>query len=339
MMGSPPNLYVAVKPWLDADPEGAFEWLFDPANESREDALSQLDADRDPATMERIVRGLAKSGSESCSKYLVTLYRRDPELATSLADELSIPLREDASLEEIRLVDHPAEACDRWLAALREHGDPAEALASLGWTPEMAVALAAQAARAFPEKARQLAKLVPASSLDATNLWRRNNEEIALYWPELKGALKYPEPKSTGPVVPEHLFRYDPAAAAKLIEADPEKGMVESLVKYWAPYDLPAARDWLVRLPEGPARQQGELALAKFLASADPEAALGLLDRLPADASSHQQWEPAIRRLLYAGGDWQRWLARIPGDDRQWLADELAREAKVIEVARRPPGR
>lgn len=344
VLGEPPCLYVAVRPWLDADPEGALAWMLDPKNPSGKEAIRWLDVGHEPDLTTRLVRGFAESDSATALDLLITLYLREPESALSLADELAIPLRESPRLEKIRFAFHPAEACDRWLAALKRHGDPAAALSELGWTGEMACELAAQAARALPDKAAALATLVPASSLDSTNLWRRNNREIATYWPELAGALQYPSPspspKNPKPPFPEAKFRFDPAAAAEtLLAHEPDAGDVAIAVELWAPYDLPATRAWLSRLPQGEARQQGEVAFAKIQASVDPEAALQILGAMPDADRSGQIWETALRRLLYAGGDWQRWLARAPENGRDRLADELSHEAKLIDLTRRASAR
>ncbi|MCW1920971.1 hypothetical protein OKA05_00295 [Luteolibacter arcticus] len=336
VIGEPPNLYVAVKPWLAADPEGALAWLLDPSNKSSKDAIYWLRLDRQPGIAARIVRALATTDTPTALDLLITMYRREPEAALALADELAIPLRESPRLEAIRIADNPEHACERWLAALHEHDDPKEALAALGWTGEMACELAAQAARAFPDKAALLSKRVPASSLDATNLWRRNNREIANYWPELAGALEYPVPANAKPPFPEASFRFDPAAAAEaLLDTDPGVPEVAQAIKLWAPYDLPAARNWLSRLPDGPARQQGQVVLAGIQVSVDPEASLKILEASAGAANTGQLWESAVRRLLYTGGDWQGWLARAPENGRSRLADELAHEAKLLDLARR----
>lgn len=340
VLASPPNLYVAVGPWFDADPEGALAWLLEPASERRTDALQWVRPGRNVATMERIIRGLAEQDPESTLNLLVTLDRRHPELAMSLADDLGLPLRGNPTLERLRLHDHPAEACDRWLAALREHGDPAKALEALGWTIEMATELAARAARVFPEKARQLAKLVPASALDTTNLWRINNDEIPLYWPELKGALKDPSPKPAKPAVPLHLFRYDPAAAAKaLLATSPDAAALKNAVEAWAPYDLPAASDWVSQLPEGPAREQAGQELSKFQATRDPEKLLEFLSSSPPSDQSSRLWECGLRHLFYTGGDWKSWLERVPEARRKEISHRLAGEAKLIALAKRSAGK
>ena len=340
VIGEPPNLYVAVKPWLAADPEGALAWLFDPKNDSGTDALAWLDLDQNPEIATRIVRGLAAAGSPAADKLLINLYRRDPELSLSLADELGVPLRENPELAKMRIYDDPADACDRWLAALVQHGDPAQALAALSWTSDMACELAVRAARVFPDKTAELAKWVPASSLASANLWRYNYPEITRFWPELAGTLENPASESSKPAFPTARFRYDPAAAAEsLLTSSPDAKDVKRAVELWAPHDLPAARTWLSRLPESPARQQGELALAKIQTGYDPEASLEILSTSAEGNSSGQLWEDALRRLLYAGGDWKTWLARSPESGRDRLADEIAGEAKLLDLVRRSAGK
>jgi PAS domain-containing protein len=339
VIGEPPNLYVAVKPWLEADPEGALAWLFDPKNDSGTDALAWLDLDQNPEIATRIVRGLAATGSPAADGILINLHRRDPDLALALADELGIALRENPELEEMRIYDDPAGSCDRWLAALEQHGDPADALAALGWTSDKVCDLAVRAARVFPDKAAELAKRVPASSLASANLWRYNYPEITRFWPELAGALD-PAPESSKPAFPTARFRYDPAAAAEsLLTSSPDADDVKNAVELWAPHDPQAARAWLSRLPESPARREGELALAKIQTSYDPEASLEILSTTAEGNSSGQLWEKGLRRLLYAGGDWQTWLARSPESGRDRLADELAGEAKLLDLLRRSGGK
>lgn len=341
VIGLPPSVYVALKPWHDADPEGMMAWLFDPENKSAGDAIIWLRPARDPDFAAAIIRHLATKEPERASGLTLTLYRRDPELALSLADELGIQLTGTKRFEEIRCHDEPADACDRWLAALREHGDPAEALASLGWSGDMACNLAARAAKVFPEKAAELAKLVPASSLDATNLWRRNNDDIVRFWPELAGALKYPSPRDTKPLFPEYRFQADPAAAAEsLLLASPDTEDVTRVIELWAPHDLKSAREWLSRLPDGPARQQGERELAEIQLPYDPVASMEMLRTLPnSDPFVGQLWEPALRRLMYRGGDWKTWLARAPGERQDYMGRNLASEAAMLDFLRRSSGR
>ncbi len=345
VIGEPPCQQVALRLWYDADPEAVLAWLLEPRNHERDSIywlFNSLVAE--PETAARLIRELSDAGSRAGHRWVKSIYRRDPALALSLAGELGISLLGDPEVERIRIADEPADACDRWLEALRRHGDPGEALAALGWTPEMACELAARAARVFPGKAAELAKLVPASSLDATNLWRRGTVEIARFWPELAPFLKPLAGNSGTPEssFPDNQFHIDPATAAEaLLLTRPGAEDVRKAVERWAPHDFQAARAWLSRIPDDEARRQGEFALVKIQASHDPASAL---DHLAAhgepDSATRELWGSCLRRIAISGGDWQAWLDRMPGEEarREDFAGFLERDVRLLESIRRTAG-
>jgi hypothetical protein len=342
-IGEAPCLYVALNQWSEADPESVVAWLLEPPGGSgnRIDSLGYA-LRCEPQTAARIIRGLAAAGSTEGHRFVEDIYRRDPELALSLADELGIALQDDPDFQRARFFDEPEAACDRWLQALREHGDPDEALAELGWTKEMATHLASRAARVFPGKAAELAKLIPASWLDPANLWRRNNTHLVQFWPELEPYLQYPESRPSDAAekaFPESDFRLDPATAAEAMLAGPISAVdAARAMELWAPCDPEAARAWLARLPEGEARDAGELAFAKSRAAFDPLPMLDLLTRSnDRDSTTRNLWSTCLRRLVVTGGDWRSWLDRMPLKnkyERRHLADSLAGEERLLEKLR-----
>lgn len=334
IIGKHPNLHVAFGPWQDADPAGAIDWIREQALHGDHDAAGHLKPGHKPGAAATILRAGFSAGLALGENHLIPLYLRDPELALSLADELGIPLRDHPRLEELRVRIDPADACDRWLEALRESGDPAAALASLGWSGITAIDLAGRMARVFPDKAAELAKRVPASSFDPAHLWRlKQNRSAVRLWPELE---KDPAGIPAEPPFPQYRFRYDPAAAAEAFSGTgPDAGQVAMVVEHWAPYDPHAARAWLMRLHEGQARQEGLLVLARILANDDPVAALESLISSGRPDRSGAIRRVALHRLLYSGGDWQGWLARLsehsPDD---WWAHGLAEEARLLDHLR-----
>lgn len=183
---------------------------------------------------------------------------------------------------------------------------------------------------------------MPAASLDASV----RSRDLGTFWPDLAPAPKTPESASTRtPAFQEDDFKLDPAAAAASVKtADLTDKEVAKVIDLWAPHDLPAARAWLSRVPAGPARQQGELAIAKIQAPYDPVAVLTALTsrRLTADRATRELWSTCLRRITLNGGDWRSWLARMPADTEPRSADlahSLAAEARLLEVLKQEPAR
>ncbi len=339
--------YVALGPWAAADPEGVVGWLLEPAGDDHNRSYSLTDLlDGEPQTAARILRGLAAAGTSVSIKQILSIHCRDPELALSLANELGMDLQNSPELKLCQWEDDPGASINRWLEELRKNGNPDRALAELGWTKEIATELAARAARAFPGKAAQLAKLVPAASLDTAELWRRNHHDMIRYWPELEPFLAYPKSQENGGRIPafeESQFQLDPAAAAEqMLSRQPSADDVTEAVEIWAPHDPVAARAWLTRISDPEARQKGELALAEIQAPRDPLSVLTFLtsQTLPDDSTS-DLWKTSLHRLALNGGDWKGWLARMPASmdsDRTELEESLTDELKLLDLARRAAG-
>lgn len=335
LIGTAPCAYVAYPLWAEADPAAVTAWLLESRSDTEEFPNRLYTAMQcGPRAAAAIMRGLDDVGIPVDPRFVRSIYAKEPELAESLAADLNIDLAGDPEFEELRIELDPADACDRWLAALAAH--PNDALASLGWTPDLACAVAARAAKVLPDKAAALAKLVPASALDATNLWRRNNQEIARYWPELAGSLEYPATPSSGPPpFPEARFKYDPASCAEtMLNQDLTAEDVSKAVQLWAPTDPAAARAWVARLPAGPARQRGELALVGIEATNDPLAALTYLTRIGTrDPEVRRPWQTSVNRLIATGGDWQSWFAKMPAEfrDERTNSEVLASQAQLLQ--------
>lgn len=317
-----PCLYVALNQWSEADPEGVAAWLLEPPDESRNriDCLGYA-LDCEPQTAARIIRSLAAAGSTEGHRYVADIYRRDPEIALSLADDLGIELKDDPEFKRARFYDEPEAAIDRWLEVLREHGDPDPALVELGWTKDMARQLASRSARLFPEKAADLAKLMPtlwlAPTIPPTTISSENGQHA----------------------FPESDFRLDPATAAEAMLSKPvSAGDVTRVMELWAPHDPQAARAWLARLPEGEARDKGEFAFAKIQAPFDPLPMLELLTQPNhKDAPSRNLWSTCLRRLALNGGDWRPWLDRMPEEssyEKSSLRESLEVEERLPEKLR-----
>lgn len=351
------------KLWQIADPETALAWAMEeeaarkPGEEMDETARWNSRGriffeviHSDSAAVERFIRALAAICSDSAAVYLRSSAHRHPDLAQSLATQLGITIPEDSDAKSFPIDDDPEAACDRWLEELQRHQDPAQALAALGWTQTMATALAERASRVFPNKATELAKLVPASSLDASPAGSGTTSNLTRYWPDLKVLPEKPQPvdsTASKPPFPESHFKLDPATAAEALLASPLSATdVTKAVQLWAPYDPAAASAWLARVPDAAIRQQGELKLAGFQASSDPLEVLAFLTtkKLP-ESSTRDLWVTCLHRLVATGGDWQGWLARMPGNPEQhWtpfggrLPESLATEARLLELTRNPAG-
>ena len=340
IIGTPLFQYVAMSCWADADPEGVVGWLLE-TEPYRADELRYI-LKCEPPNAARIIRGLAAAGIAVEPGWIESIHGADPPLGQALADELGIVLFDDPDAERLQTEIDPADACDRWIAALREHGDPDAALTALGWTDEMAGKLAARAARVFPAKAAELARLVPASSVDTTELWRGSTSQLARYWPELEPFLNSPDPSGGRKAdLLQYRFKIDPAAAAEELLTRPvSKKEVSEAIQLWAPHDPAAAAAWLAKLPDGPARQQGELELAKVQAPYDPEAVMDLLTSLTTpDGDDKELWSLCLRRVMSTGGDWQRWLARMPADSAARIREDLETDARLLELARQSVGK
>ncbi|MEO5916844.1 MAG: hypothetical protein ABIS50_21630 [Luteolibacter sp.] len=336
LMGESPGSEVALPAWADADPDAVIPWLLNFPDEQKLRGLLWSVLHSKPETLARVIRGLAAGGSNTGNPFVKSIYTRNPELGESLAKELGIDLS-GSEFESIRIEMDPEDACDRWLDALAENPDPDAALAALGWTRETACAVAARASKSFPDKAAALAKLVPASSLDATNRWRGPNSDIVRYWPELEGSQT--NQNSGGdrrPKFPESLFKLDPAAgAAELLKRPLTSDDASRAIELWAPYDPEAARQWLEQIADDEVRTSGKLALAKVLSTRDPAAALTLLSQGDHDRNrSEDVWTTSLTRLMQQGGDWKSWVARLPASvagNHFWLTHQLEMQAKVLE--------
>lgn len=335
------------KPWFDADPDGLMAWVLEEKTTLRD--YEELNSTErwnrrgrevldilacDPHAAATMIRGLAAAGSNHGPAFIPRIRRHDPAVAAELAREFDITLP-DVPTRTSRLIDEdPAQACDLWLAALREHQDPEQALAALAWSKSDASTLAHRAAMLFPEKAAELARLVPADALERSRLGRaRSSPQIGRFWPDLAQAERDPSP----PQFPISLFLLDPATAADSpLAGTPNQWQVKEVIKGWALYDTDAAMAWLARVPDAAVRQAGEATLFRALAAHDPAAALRIFVENPtSDRTLGHAARSCLRRIMAGGGDWRAWHERIPPAQRpsDRLSDFEA-EARLLEKLR-----
>ncbi len=317
----------ALKPWYRADPEGLLAWLRNPGPVKDGRAamwlISYVVQDNALAAAP-LIREFPKAGHPDHARNIAVIARLDPALGRSLADELGLRPQVEAAIEAAAVKADPAAACDRWLEAVSKHGAH-RALTALGWSSEAALELAAYASHALPGRAKQLAAVVPASVLVPNPRYLGSESAIALFWPELAPqaapqislSQNAPGKEDDDAIAAKDAFTADPAAAAEAMLAGPAGDIdAAKAVAAWAPHDFAAARAWLSRVPEGPARQQGELTLAIEQAPRDPEAALRFISSQP-DAPQKEAtklWTACLQRLVFTGGDWQSWLAKAPAE-------------------------
>ncbi|HWB02845.1 MAG TPA: hypothetical protein VG796_07445 [Verrucomicrobiales bacterium] len=303
------------QPWYRADPQSALAWLQaeHPGGDSFVfDRLSRSD----PATAAEIMRRFPKPEYGDHSHNIALISRSDPALGAALADEFDLRSQVEAALREVRIRENPSAACDEWTAAVRRHG-PDGALAALGWSADAARNLAAFSANVFPDKAKELAALVPASIL-AGNDKSFRSEKLGRFWPELAYVPPAPTPFSQKEDRNAQIARNPAAAAEAVLTNSPDAGEVWNVMRMWAPYDATSARAWLNRIPEGSARQAGELAMAGERASDNPLEVLKLLSGMsPELLKQHSRdagrlWITCLQRLVVNGGDWRPWLDRLP---------------------------
>ncbi len=259
-----------------------------------------------------------------------------------------ITLPEGHTVYRTLINDDPEAECDRWLVELRRHRDPALALTALGWTQEMATALATLASRVFPQKAAELAKLLPASALDAMPAGSKSSGNLRRYWPDLALLPETPPPSNANAPLqpfPEGYFKHDPAAAAEMLLSRPmTESDVTQAVPIWAPHDLAGVKAWIARIPDAELRKHGEWQLLPHRVATDPVGVLEMLVSQKRSGFSYGDvWTKCLRRLVATGGDWQGWLARIPGDPREcWVSaggdihKVIAAEARLLELVKNP---
>ena len=358
-LGSEGPQLSALKPSYRADPQGFLAWLRNPGPVQDSRAAMWLIGYvvRDnPLAAAPLIREFPKAGHPDHARNIAVIARLDPALGRSLADELGLRPQVEAAIEAAAVKDDPAAACDRWLAAVRQHGAQG-ALTALGWSSEAALELAAFASHALPERAKALAAVVPASVLVPGPRYLGSESAVALFWKELapQAAPQISLAPNAAPkededaIAAKDSFTSDPAAAAGAMLAGPPGDMdAAKAVAALAPHDFAAARAWLSRVPEGPARQQGELALAIEQAPRDPLAALQFIASLP-DApqkDAAELWTACLQRLVFTGGDWQSWLAKAPAlvkntSDIHGKSPEqvLTEEAKLLAALRKSAGK
>jgi hypothetical protein len=308
----------ALKSWFDADPNGVREWLR--AERPNGDMwLTGRVVRSDPIAGAQLIREFPKAAFPDQSRNVASIAERDPALGAALADELGLRAQVEALLTSAAVRADPAAACDDWLEALREHG-PDGALAVLGWTADIAREVAGTAVSAFPDKAKELAALVPASALATTDGGFRS-AGLGRYWPEL-APVPSPPPSPAASATddfPAEPFALDPAAAAEaLLSRTMHDWEAWNAVSLWAPHDFAAARSWLSRVPDGRARQLGELALAIEEAPGNPQGSLERFAFMPDELAGQLAQElarpvaAALLRLVVTGGDWRGWVGRLP---------------------------
>ena len=358
-LGSEGPQLSALKPWYRADPQGFLAWLRNP--EPVEDGraamwLISYVVRENPLAAAPLIREFPKAGHPDHARNIAVIARLDPALGRSLADELGLRPQVEAAIEAAVVKDDPAAACDRWLEAVKKHGAQG-ALTALGWSSEAALELAAFASHALPERAKELAAVVPASVLVPGPRYLGSQSAVALFWKELapQAAPQISLPHNAAPkndddhVAAKDSFTADPAAAAEAMLAGPP-GDVDAAkaVAAWAPHDFAAARAWLNRVPEGRARQLGELALAIEQSPRDPEAALQFIASMPdaPQGEATRLWKACLQRLVFTGGDWQGWLAKAPAEvknksDIHGKSPEqvLTEEARILAALRKSAGK
>jgi hypothetical protein len=302
-------------PWYRADPQGALAWL--QTERPRGDSIVFERLSRsDPAASAEIMRRFPTPEFGDHFQNIALISRSDPALGAALADEFGLRAQVETYLRKVRIRENPSAACDEWMAAVRQHG-PDGALAALGWSADAARDLAEFAATVFPDKAKELAAVVPASILTSDDE-RYRSEKLGRFWPDLAPAPYKPTPFTLKEDREAQIARNPASAAEALLTNSPGAEDVWNVTRMWAPYDTAAARAWLDRLPEGSARQAGELALARERAPDDPQEVLKLLSGTSPELlkqysrDAGRLWVTCLQRLVVNNGDWRPWLDRLP---------------------------
>ncbi|GAA5131523.1 hypothetical protein JIN84_06820 [Luteolibacter yonseiensis] len=334
--------------WQLADPETAMAWAMETDEEGANHAEMLFHSIKhEPEEARRFIRKQAAIDPESAATFLRSLHAINPEGSETLAAELALPLPEGRASESVTPYgDDPAAACDLWLAELRRHQDPREALDALGWGRFPLVSLAERAVRFFPEKAAALAKLVPASSFGAIypphlRFGNRVVGNLQRYWPDLEvltEPVRSTDPTSPGSRIFQKEFEIDPAAAAgRLLDKPVSTDDAVGVIRLWAPYDPAASQVWLTRLPEGEARKMAELELLSIQGGSDPVKVLEFLATANLPVQKTRQIKTScLIRLAQTGGDWKSWLERLPGTSYdQLFQGDFDKETKVLDMLRR----
>lgn len=335
-----------VKPWYRADPDGVIAWIL----EGEIMTESQGSTHDNQHSQDRAAGLFRKLEPEDAADFFRKL---------SAAGSISpITAMDPASLLKPRAdVDPPAVACDRWLAALRTEGDPERALAAAGMTKSEALALAVSAARASPDRAAQLVKLIPVEWFGFPRFHDRKH--LARFWPELANHSSTAPPGE--PEFPTGRFILDPASAITEFQGiDPSPADVGRVVKLSAPYVPQVAAEWVAGLPAGPTRQHAEWLLAVNQVGMNPELPLRFIIENPgfqplktgasgevglagfddgSDRSVIRICQTSLRQIRANGGDWRAWLDRLPEAIRNAeidfprgsVAKDLAAEAAFLD--------
>jgi hypothetical protein len=339
---------LAVRRWYLADPQAAVEWLRSPEGQGRGTMwLINMVTRANPSAALQLMRQFPKAGFPDHAGNLALIAESEPSAALAVADELGLRAQVEGELRFAEIKANPDGACDRWLAAISKHGAK-ESLASLGWTSEQALKLAAFASHALPDKAAALAAVMPASVLMPVKRYIGSEQAALKFWPDLQPETK-PAPGANAAIPPDPKpplpFAANPAAAAEALlagtitEADATKA-----VNCWAPHDFSAAQAWVAKLPEA-TRRAAELALAQEQAIHDPAAVLTAASANRFDAPAGL-WQQCIRRIALAGGDWKSWAAKAPAgalNENQFTnrnpMEAIEDDVKILAAIRAATGR
>lgn len=357
--------HVCLKPWYHADPDGALAWMRE-AKEERTYHFTDL-ADYlfrlDPAALDGFLTSIRAAGDGDMESSLVRIARHDPAAARDVAERHGLPFPESSAEKErlIRIEQRPDLMLADFLKTLPHHSpttDP-DARETPGWSEVAIYELALRIALLLPEQAPRLAAVLPAPLLAARFAMDRRytstgrpRDAMLRFWPELHEAIPLDEtaPPAEVAAFSRYQFHLDPLATAEsLLTQQPlPQQHLPRILKTLYQINPAAARSWTARLDPGPSRDAAELWLATLEIPQEPLSALRRLDGLShlAPSETAAVWRSALRRILHQGGDCQSWLARAPGEVRDYrlfgrfadLDDFLAEEArlrKLLESATR----
>ncbi len=297
------TLYNAIGPWYRTDPEGANAFLAGlPPTIAELRQWAEHDA---PAAMASLEVAEGKTVRE-VFPFVTVLFEEFPERIRALAAKHGLTKELTERLERYPVEKHPKDRVDKFLNRLAAKGLE-KVVASFPLTGETEIDILEEmlaAAQRFHSEA------VPTL-------------ESAITRVQTEGLCRKPNVTHQNRL-PENDFAYDPAAASKRLQ---EKGLRDwdawDAVDYWAPYDFTAAKEWVLSLPDGPAKANAEIALLEHDYNISGEVLLTKL--LPLDpndfkpkiypepaAKLSQLWRIGLTRIAESGGDWQAWLDKLP---------------------------
>ncbi len=208
------NPLYALRSWYRADPAGVLAWVRESANgnEHAGRGVISLVVRENPPAAAALIRKFPRAAYPDHTRNIAAIAGINPSLGLALADELGLRPQVEPALRAAEMKADPATACDRWLAAVSQHGAEGS-LAALGWTSETALQLAAFACHALPERAKELAAVVPASVLMPKRRYLGSERAARLFWPEL-------EPE-TQPKKPPQRWKMPPPTRSRRLPSRP----------------------------------------------------------------------------------------------------------------------